>query len=91
VGRYEREERAQAAAKKIEDLGLPVSVIPRRSPTGEFYVVFTGPFGPDRVTSVIDWLKTQGFLGARPVNNPVAQGRQSSDARSAARVGGPEE
>jgi len=91
VGRYEREERAQAAAKKIEDLGLPVSVIPRRGPTGEVYVVLTGPFGPDRVTSVIDWLKTQGFLAARPVNNPASQGRQSSDARSAAHVGGPEE
>ena len=91
VGRYEHEERAQAAAKKIEDLGLPVSVIPRRSSTGEVYVVFTGPFGPDRVTSVIDWLKTQGFLAARPVNGPVSQGRQSSDARSTAHVGGPEE
>jgi len=91
VGRYEREERAQAAAKKIEDLGLPVSVIPRRNPTGQVYVVFTGPFGPDRVTSVIDWLKTQGFLGVRPINNPMAQGRQSYDARSAARIGGPEE
>ncbi|HXX71387.1 MAG TPA: protein kinase [Candidatus Acidoferrum sp.] len=90
VGRYEREERAQAAAKKIEDLGLPVSVIPRRSAAGAVYVVVTGPFGPDRVTSVIDWLKTQGFLGVRAINNP-AQGRQSSDARSAARIGGPEE
>jgi len=91
VGRYEREEKAQAAAKKIEDLGLPVSVIPRRNPTGQVYVVVTGPFGPDRVTSVIDWLKTQGFLGVRPINNPMAQGRQSSDARSAARIAGPEE
>jgi len=91
VGRYEREERAQAAAKKIEDLGLPVSVIPRRNPTGQVYLVVTGPFGPDRVTSVVDWLKTQGFLGVRPINNPIAQGRQGSDARSAARIGDPEE
>jgi serine/threonine protein kinase len=91
VGRFEHEERAQAAAKKIEDLGLPVAVIPRRGSTGEAYVVVTGPFGPDRVTSVIDWLKTQGFLGVRPVNNPMASGRQNSDSRSASRIGGPEE
>ena len=90
VGRYEHEDRAQAAAKKIEDLGLPVAVIPRRSLTGEAYVVVTGPFGPDRVTSVIDWLKTQGFLGVRPVNNPTATGHQNPDPRSAARLG-PEE
>jgi serine/threonine protein kinase len=91
VGRFEHEDRAQAAAKKIEDLGLPVAVIPKRGATGEAYVVVTGPFGPDRVRSVIDWLKTQGFLGVRPVNNPMAQGRQKSDSRSAARIGGPEE
>jgi len=89
VGRFEREDRAQAAAKKIEDLGLPVAVIPRRGPTGEAYVVVTGPFGPDRVTSVIDWLKTQGFLGVRPINSPMMPGRQNSDGRSAVR--GPEE
>jgi serine/threonine protein kinase len=91
VGRYEREDRAQAAAKKIEDLGLPVAVLPRRGPTGEAYVVVTGPFGPDRVTSVIDWLKTQGFLGVRPINSPMASGRQNSDGRSEARFGNSEE
>jgi serine/threonine protein kinase len=91
VGRYEHEDRAQAAAKKIEDLGLPVAVLPRRGPTGEAYVVVTGPFGPDRVTSVMDWLKTQGFLGVRPINSIMASGRQSADPRSAAHAGGPEE
>jgi serine/threonine protein kinase len=91
VGRYEHEDRAQAAAKKIEDLGLPVAVLPKRGLTGEAYVVVTGPFGPDRVTSVIDWLKTQGFLGVRPINSIMASGRQSPDPRSAAHAGGPEE
>ena len=75
VGRFEREDRAQATAKKIEDLGLPVAVIPRQNATGDFYVVLTGPFGPDRVPSVMDWLKTQGFLGVRLVKNPLASGR----------------
>jgi len=75
VGRFDREDRAQATAKRIEDLGLPVAVIPRQNATGEFYVVLTGPFGPERVPSVMDWLKTQGFLGVRLVKNPLASGR----------------
>jgi hypothetical protein len=90
VGRYEHEDRAQAAAKKIEDLGLPVAVMPRRGPMGEAYVVVTGPFGPDRVTSVVDWLKAQGFLGVRPINN-LAPGHQNPEGRSGTRAGGPEE
>lgn len=77
VGRFEREDRAQSTAKKIEDLGLPVAVIPRQNATGEFYVVLTGPFGPERVSSVMDWLKAQGFLNVRLVKNPLATGRQA--------------
>ncbi len=73
VGRYEREDRAQEAAKKIEDLGLPVSVIPRYNSAGEeFYVVLSGPFGEDRLTSVTDWLVTQGFPGVHTIRNPLA-------------------
>jgi len=72
VGRYEREDRAQSAAKKIEDLGLPVAVIPRHAGKGEFFVVFTGPFGPERVASVMSWLETQGFPNVRLVKNPIA-------------------
>lgn len=75
VGRFEREDRAQSSAKKIEDLGLPVVVIPRQNASGEFYVVLTGPFGPERVSSVMDWLKAQGFLGVRLVKNPLAMGQ----------------
>lgn len=52
VGRYEREDRAQAAAKKIEDLGLPVLVKPRDGPKGQFFVVFAGPFAQKNVPSV---------------------------------------
>ncbi len=44
VGRYDREDRAQEAAKKIEDLGLPVEVIPRYNNAGEeFYWSFRAP------------------------------------------------
>ena len=71
VGRFEREEKAQGVAKKIEDLGLPVTVVPRRGLTGEFYIVVTGPYGPERVESAMDYLKTQGFANVRLIKNPT--------------------
>jgi serine/threonine protein kinase len=76
VGRYEREDRAQAAAKKIEDLGLPVVVVPRQSQQGQFFVVVTGPFGPARLQSVSDWLQSQGFSNVRPLKNTLGNQRQ---------------
>ncbi len=77
VGRFEREDKAQSAAKKIEDLGLPVSVVPRHTATGDFFAVFTGPYGPERVESAMDYLKTQGFSDVRLVKNPLGNQRQS--------------
>jgi serine/threonine protein kinase len=77
VGRFEREDRAQATAKKIEGLGLPVTVVPRHVGAAEFFVVLVGPFGPERVESAMDWLKTQGFAGVRLVKNPLGNERQS--------------
>ena len=79
IGRFEQEERAQITAKKIEVLGLPVVVIPRHNATGEFFVVLTGPFGPERVESAMEWLKTQGFAGVRLVKNPLGNERQGSN------------
>jgi serine/threonine protein kinase len=76
VGRYEREDRAQAAAKKIEDLGLPVVVVPRQSPQGQFFVVITGPFGPARLQSVSDRLQSQGFSNVRPLKNTLGNQHQ---------------
>jgi serine/threonine protein kinase len=70
VGRFDREDRAQAAAKKIEDLGLPVVVVPRRNFNGEFFVIFAGPFGEKRLPDVKQWLEAQGFHNVRPVKYP---------------------
>jgi len=70
VGRFEREDRAQSAAKKIEDLGLTALVMPRHNDKGEFFVVLTGPFGGKRLSSVLQWLQTQGFADAREIKNP---------------------
>jgi serine/threonine protein kinase len=70
VGRYAIEERAQKAAKKIEELGLPVTVIPRHNASGDFFLVVTGPFGGQRVASVTQWLETQGFSNVHPFTLP---------------------
>jgi serine/threonine protein kinase len=70
VGRFDREEKAQDVARRIRDLGLPVVLLPRHTAGGDFYAVFTGPFGSNRVTSVMQWLATQGFRNVHQVANP---------------------
>ena len=77
VGRFEREERAQETAKRIEDDGLPAIVIPRRNQqTGQqFFVVFTGPFAPTRAQDVLQRLQGEGFANVREVK-PPGQGQK---------------
>jgi hypothetical protein len=74
IGRFESEDRAQEKAKKVSELGLPVTVIPRRRDGNSFYLVLSGPFGPERVGSVMEWLKEQGFPGIRVLKNPMRNG-----------------
>ncbi len=75
VGGFVREDRAQERARKIGNLGLPVMVVPRHFGGNSFFVVLSGPFGPERVESVMDWLKEQGFPGIRVLKNPLRNGR----------------
>jgi Protein kinase domain len=79
VGRFEREDKAQGTAKKIEDLGLPVTVVPRQGDTGQFFIVVTGPYGPERVESAMDYLKTQGFANVRLIKNPMGGQRNPNN------------
>jgi serine/threonine protein kinase len=79
VGRFEREDRAQSVAKKIQDLGLSVTVVPRRALTGQIYIVVTGPYGPERVESAMDYLRTQGFSDVRLIKNPLGTQRNPSN------------
>jgi serine/threonine protein kinase len=79
VGRFEREDRAQSVAKKIQDLGLSVNVVTRHGLTGQFYIVVTGPYGPERVESAMDYLKTQGFSDVRLIKNPLGTQRNPSN------------
>jgi len=74
IGRFESEDRAQEKAKKISDLGLPVIVIPLRRDGNSLFLVLSGPFGPERVGSVMEWLKEQGFYGIRVLKNPMRNG-----------------
>jgi serine/threonine protein kinase len=80
VGRYGKEESAQKAEKKITDLGLPVVLLPRHGVTGEFYVVFAGPFSADRASSVTEWLESQGFSNVRPVKSPFGIGKSDQNS-----------
>ncbi|MGA8223345.1 MAG: protein kinase [Candidatus Acidiferrales bacterium] len=77
IGRYLREDRAKAAKKKIEDLGLPAAIVPRHGVGGDAFVVFAGPFGAKRISSVTQWLKAQGFEGVHTVEGPAPNMNQS--------------
>jgi len=71
VGRYERKEGAEDAAKQIEDLGLPALVVPRRGLFEQFYIVLSGPFEDKRLSSVTEWLREQGFRDVHEFKWPV--------------------
>jgi hypothetical protein len=72
VGRFTLRDKAQEAAKKIEDLNLPVVIIPRHLPTGEAFAVFTGPFNEKKIGGVIDRLRAQGFSNVHVATNPLS-------------------
>jgi serine/threonine protein kinase len=76
LGRFEREDKAQAAAKKVEDLQLPASIVPRSLGSAKFYAVFCGPIDSKRVGAVSEKLEARGFLNVRPVSNPFAGSKQ---------------
>lgn len=81
IGRFEKEERAQMAAKKVEDLGLPVVILPKRSPSGDFFVVFSGPFDEKKIVSVQQSLAAQGFVNVRPISLTGANGKLPHGSR----------
>ena len=69
VGRFERQDRAQDAAKRIEDQNLQVDIKPRQGlGNQQFFVVLTGPFQPSEAQRVLDWLKAVGFPKAHKVD-----------------------
>jgi serine/threonine protein kinase len=72
VGRYARQVGAQNASNRIEKMGLPVTIMPRRHPDQtEFFVVVSGPYSAAKIDGIVEQLKTNGFALAHP-NRPVA-------------------
>jgi serine/threonine protein kinase len=71
IGRFAMEYRARETAKKIEDLGLPAAVVPRRNPNGEFFVVLCGPVAPNKIPDVLPQLESQGFSDIRQIRNLI--------------------
>ncbi len=81
VARFDREDRAQDASRKIQGLGLTSVVIPRRiGGDKRAFVVLSGPFPATRIPSVIDWLRTQGFQNVREIKIPTGQLRGRNPA-----------
>jgi len=76
VGRFEREDKAQAAAKKVEDMQLPASIVPRSFGSTKFYAVFCGPIDAKRAVVITERLEAKGFSNVRQVSNPMAGSKQ---------------
>ena len=77
VNRFAREGAAQNAAKRIEKIGLPVTIIPRRrvADDTDFFVVLTGPYPPGKIDGIVAQLKANGFSFAKP-NRAMAAGNK---------------
>lgn len=76
VGRFEREDKAQTAAKKIEAMQLPVYIATRSFGSAKFYAVFCGPADAKRANAVTERLETKGFSNVRQITNPMAGSKQ---------------
>ena len=62
---------AQNAANRIEKIGLPVTIMPRRHPDQtEFFVVVSGPYPAAKIDGIVEQLKTNGFAFAH-LNRPA--------------------
>ena len=77
VVRYGKEDKAQEAAKKIEDLGLPAGVATRKGFGGNFYVVYSGPFLQKNAAAAMELLEQHGFSNVHLVALPTAGGNQN--------------
>ena len=70
VGRYEKQQRAHEVVETIRGLGVPVRAVERHPFGGDVWVIVAGPFPPKRADDVANWLKTQGYSGARAIPMP---------------------
>jgi serine/threonine protein kinase len=71
VARFQREDRAHEAEKKIAALGLPAAVLAKHGDSGDFYVVYSGPYLNDKVADAMQQLEANGFSNVRAAPVPV--------------------
>jgi serine/threonine-protein kinase len=76
VGRFEREDKAQTAANKIEGMQLPAYIATRTFGSAKFYAVFCGPIDAKRVSGVTERLEAKGFSNVHQVSNPMGGSKQ---------------
>jgi protein kinase-like protein len=76
VGRFEREDKAQTAANKIEGMQLPAYIATRTFGSAKFYAVFCGPIDGKRVSGVTERLEAKGFSNVHQVSNPMGSTKQ---------------
>lgn len=67
VGRFEKQTRAQEVSQRIEAQNLPVAIRPRRTPQGQVFAVFTGPYKEATSNEILAWLRSIGFPQARKI------------------------
>ena len=67
VGRFQREDRAHEAEKKIAALGLPAAVVAKHGDSGDFYIVYSGPYLNDKIAGAMQQLEAKGFSNVRAV------------------------
>ena len=81
VNRFPRQGGAQNAAKKIEEMGLPVTIVPRRNPVNnaDFFVVLSGPFPAAKIDTIVQQLRSNGFTLAR-INRAAAAANKTAPA-----------
>jgi Protein kinase domain len=74
VSRFERQDRAQDAARKVRDLGgFQARVATRWDSTGKFFVVWAGPVASKSLPDSLDWLHAQGFAKAHVFKSPAGE------------------
>jgi hypothetical protein len=67
VQRFEREDKAQGAIRKISQMDLPAQSVIRNWVGKKYFVVFCGPIENKRASSVTQRLEEKGFSNVRSV------------------------
>ncbi|MGC2705067.1 MAG: hypothetical protein WA361_11175, partial [Candidatus Acidiferrales bacterium] len=67
VQRFEREDKAQGAVRKITAMDLPAQSVIRTWMHQKYFVVFCGPIESKRASSVTQRLEEKGFSNVRSV------------------------